>query len=991
MHLTRAIQAALLVVVVLYLSSGTAPRTFARGVPIQLGANTEYIGPRLWAILQRHADGGSVLDFVVVEIGYRTDLEIDPPLEDFIKSIGGEEVADYTWRIPTENALSVIQRPDVLHMAQPPEAAEGESDPHPRMDGTLNDIVAAYTGGISEANAARYAMFVREGSVVLEMESPDAATVGSIRKWLTQQGVYVPPASDFAAFSEDFLVVLVPVSKLTALAEAFPATYLSVSAHAGQGLPLDRAQWPAEALEFEKSVTAQFLPPQQDQAAPATALPPTVTPTAISPTPTARYDSDGDGLVEVSNLEQLDAIRYDLDGDGIPDDAAKDEYAAAYPVSGEEMVCNDCRGYELARPLDFNDASSYASGAVMEEWTTGEGWWPIGDGWHPFAATFNGNGHAVSNLHITRTDVGTVDGFGLFGTVGESGVVRETGLLDASVTGGDFVGLLAGANRGKISHSYATGSVSGYGCIGGLVGSNDFGLISSSYAASSVSGGFKYLGGLSGCNNRGTIIASYATGNVSGDTRVGGLVGDNDGWVITSYATGNVRGQKYVGGLVGAHGDGQISASYSGSDVTGGHYVGGLVGGNEGIVIYTYAVGKVSSDGSIDAPLQYIGGLVGYNPGIIDTSFWDSESSGQQVGIGIEIGDGRSSNVLGNTTAELQSPEGYTGPYQEWDVTLGIEGWGNTPHYNLSDYWDFGTGSEYPALKIDFDGDGTASWQEFGNQRGNAPGSAPAPAVANCVEFMAAPVASGVWSSSCLSRSRPGSYARFYTFTLTEPSEVIIDLESGDSDTYLYLLQGGGKAGQALASQGSSSRSSRIEYMLGAGTYTVEVTTYDSGQTGSFTLTVNRFATLPTPPAAPSLPPPHTPAPVPTATPLPTPTPTLAPTSTPAAKPSGGAVPSAPTSTPLPTATKTAEPTDTPIPVVKSTERGAPEPASQPTPVPEPNGEGCSISSNSSLGSSVVNMLLLLAPLAMVRAAMYYRRRRRQAPIIYRTSNTPRP
>ena len=198
----------------------------------------------------------------MVEIAYRTDLEDGPPLEEFIHSVGGERLAEYTWRIPTRNALSVIQRPDLLSMAQPAEA-EGETGPYPTMDGTLNDIVFAYTGGIAEDHAVRYAMFVREGSVVLEMESPDAATVGSIRQWLTQRGVYVPPVGDFAAFSDDFLAALVPVSSLTTIAEAFPATYLSVSTLAGQGLPLDRAQWPAESLEFEKSVTAGFLPPQQ--------------------------------------------------------------------------------------------------------------------------------------------------------------------------------------------------------------------------------------------------------------------------------------------------------------------------------------------------------------------------------------------------------------------------------------------------------------------------------------------------------------------------------------------------------------------------------------------------------------------------------------------------------------------------------------------------------------------------------------------------------
>ena len=934
-RLTPAIKAALLIVLIFHLSCGGAPHTHAQGAPVHLGDNTEYVGPYLWTTLQRHADGETVPDSLVVEIGYRTDLAVDPPLEEFINSAGGERVAEHTWLIPTKNALSVIQRLDLLYMAQPAEATEGETAPYPTMDGTLGDIVVAYTGGIPAEHAARYAMFVREGSVVLEMESSDAATVESIREWLTLQGVYVPPASDFSSFSEDFLAALVPVSRLTPLAEAFPSTYFSVSAHAGQGLPLDRAQWPAEVLEFERSVTAGFLPPQQGQGTPATVLPPTATPEVVSPTPTARHDSDGDGLIEIAHLEQLDAIRYDLDGDGNADDGSEPEtYAAAYPVSGEEVVCNSCNGYELARSLDFAAADSYTSGAISAEWTTGDGWRPIGDGWHPFAAMFNGNGHTIANLHITpaaRSDSSSNHGFGLFGTVGESGVIRKTGLQNVRVAGGDFVGPLAGSNRGAISQSHATGSVFGYNCIGGLVGTNDSGLINSSYATASVSGSFMYLGGLAGCNNRGTIIASYATGPVSGDTRVGGLVGENDGWVTTSYATGSVRGQKYVGGLVGSHGDGQISASYSTSEVTGGHYVGGLVGGNEGIITYTFAVGRVSSDGRIDAPLQYVGGLVGYNPGIVTSSYWDNETSGQRVGIGIEIGDGWSSNVLGNTTAELQSPAGYTGPYQEWDVSLGIEGWGNTPHYSLSDIWDFGTSSEYPALKVDFDGDGKATWQEFGNQRGHAPVAPPAPVADNCIEFMAAPVITGLWSSNCASVSRPGSYARFYTLTLTEPSEVIIDLQSEVAGTYLFLLQGAGRTGKVLEDYGSKRRSAQLGHTLGTGTYTVEATTYDAGQTGSFTLTVNWFATPPPPPT-------YVPAPVSTATLPPTPMPTSVSAST--------TVQPEPTNTPVPTATATS--------------------AREPAPARESAG-GCNYPYGDTPGDTVdIGLFLLAAPLTVL-------------------------
>ena len=147
-------------------------------------------------------------------------------------------------------------------------------------------------------------------------------------------------------------------------------------------------------------------------------------------------------------------------------------------------------------------------------------------------------------------------------------------------------------------------------------------------------------------------------------------MGNNTGWVTASYATGTVRGQKSVGGLVGANDDGSISASYALSEVTGSHYIGGLVGSNGGMAFHNYAVGQVFSDGSIEPPLRYIGGLIGYNPGIINHGLWDTETSGQQVGIGIEIGDGRSSDTLGKTTAELKSPVGYTGPYQGWNLSL---------------------------------------------------------------------------------------------------------------------------------------------------------------------------------------------------------------------------------------------------------------------------------------------------------------------------------
>ena len=145
-----------------------------------------------------------------------------------------------------------------------------------------------------------------------------------------------------------------------------------------------------------------------------------------------KYDADRNGLIEVSNLEQLDAIRYDLDGDGSPDNSGDaNKYGDAFPTSGTETVCESgCKGYELTRSLDFDDADSYASSAVNATWTAGSGWEPIARvGRSQFF--FNGNEHTISNLFIERIDTESV---GLFSLNHLDGVILNIGLIDVDVS-----------------------------------------------------------------------------------------------------------------------------------------------------------------------------------------------------------------------------------------------------------------------------------------------------------------------------------------------------------------------------------------------------------------------------------------------------------------------------------------------------------------------------------------------------------------------------
>ena len=101
---------------------------------------------------------------------------------------------------------------------------------------------------------------------------------------------------------------------------------------------------------------------------------------------------------------------------------------------------------------------------------------------------------------------------------------------------------------------------------------------------------------------------------------------------------------------------------------------------------------------------------------------------------------------------------------------------------------------------------------------------------------------SGTWISACSSTHRTGSYARFYTFDVSQTSDVRVDLSSS-TDPYLFLLSGSGKNGTKLAENDDIDRSrrnynSRIERELSSGTYTVEATTYGSRRTGNFTLKI---------------------------------------------------------------------------------------------------------------------------------------------------------
>ena len=325
--------------------------------------------------------------------------------------------------------------------------------------------------------------------------------------------------------------------------------------------------------------------------------------------------------------------------------------------------------YVLYQDINLGTATQGGDGGA-----DGKNFDPIGGS---FTGTFDGQGKEIMNLTIrVNGDAGLFLKLGAGGTIQNLGINNfnvtttsasaKVGTLAAEVIGGRIVdcyavdsdnetdvssstgnnsvgGLVGFQNEGSITDSYAAGDVNGGASnnddVGGLVGRQQGGgLIISSYATGDVNGGrgADSVGGLVGYQNEGSITDSYAAGDVNGgedegrvfSEDIGGLVGRQQiGLIISSYATGTVTagniGNDNVGGLVGRQEKGTlIISSYAAGGVNGGmggsDAVGGLVGGQKGgSIISSYAEGDVNGGGGDS---DFVGGLVGFQSASSSTS-----------------------------------------------------------------------------------------------------------------------------------------------------------------------------------------------------------------------------------------------------------------------------------------------------------------------------------------------------------------------------------
>lgn len=427
------------------------------------------------------------------------------------------------------------------------------------------------------------------------------------------------------------------------------------------------------------------------------------------------------------------------DGSGLPDDPFLIFTAEHVRAIGADPDLWD-KHFKLMQDINLADGGN-------------EDFNMIGTAEAPFSGVFNGNGHKIANIRISR-DTGE-SYIGMFRHImGQEARIENVSLVNPNIEapGGENVGALVGRlTTGTITKCHVeAGSISGKRNVGALVGLHgaddksspfQFTSVVSCSSNADVTGKGHNVGGLIGYMKPGTAIADcHASGNVRGEngcSDVGGLVGsDNFGSILHCSAKATVSagsGSQNLGGLLGHYINGKIDNSYSTGAVTageGGKRVGGLIGHLYiGRISYCYSSGSVSAGPNS----RYVGGLIGYNGaygtliscytngpvetgegtedlgGLIGCSalaagyntygpvvncFWDVDTSHMH----------KSAGGQGLTTAHMMSAEMY-----------GLGGWGGDSNWVLDDgedyphlAWENKTGLVIPEMAIDrFEGEGT--------------------------------------------------------------------------------------------------------------------------------------------------------------------------------------------------------------------------------------------------------------------------------------------
>lgn len=367
-----------------------------------------------------------------------------------------------------------------------------------------------------------------------------------------------------------------------------------------------------------------------------------------------KYDQGGNTLsTELSNLNIKDKDDKPLSGKNVTYIWVADgEQLEGIQDYANQNINSKILSYNFALKNDINatDVKDYQA---------------IGSGDTVFTGKFDGRGNRIIGLNVNNVNPNgntSTDNVGVFGTIGEKGIVKNLKVYSSTFKGYDNVGAIAGTNNGTIDNVTTLGNTvealgsanSVVGAAGGVVGTNN-GAVDNATSRDSVIAGqnsdevLTTAGGIAGINtglvansqSHSAVIASktstYSLGGIVGvntakdnidDNKItagldnvnaygvtgssilvdntGGIAGLNSGTLNDAYNESIVKGSSNVGGIAGTN-SGEISLIVNGASVTAeGDYTGGLVGSTTGNISNGRNNGVITG-------VNYVGGLVGSN------------------------------------------------------------------------------------------------------------------------------------------------------------------------------------------------------------------------------------------------------------------------------------------------------------------------------------------------------------------------------------------
>ena len=283
--------------------------------------------------------------------------------------------------------------------------------------------------------------------------------------------------------------------------------------------------------------------------------------------------------------------------------------------------------------------------------------------WKPieFRGELYGDGHTISNYKLEPLS----DSCGFFGVL--SGKIFEINFSEAVINTGinkSYVGLIAGKNKGVIDNCTVSGKLfanfSVY--VGAIAGCNESGaVIRNSKNSAQVTGG-DYVGGIAGKSD-GAIESTENHAAVTGNKYVGGIAGTDQGTDLSVKNFGQVTGKAdYVGGIYG-YKTGKIDKATNSAEVQGEcDYVGGVAGYSKatssGIVSNAAVIGRYYvggtfgySEGDLSgftnstsvSGKAYVGGIVGKSTGAVR----NSKNTGSVISLGTIIEDSKNRSYIG--------------------------------------------------------------------------------------------------------------------------------------------------------------------------------------------------------------------------------------------------------------------------------------------------------------------------------------------------------